>query len=99
MGLILGIRFLFFVPIYKHLFICLEEIVMSVEYKNLCVLCGDHVLYARWKLGYKTCLVCGEKSARKQVHCIVPMPKSNYIVVTDPALLQGLNSSHKGGVK
>jgi hypothetical protein len=29
-------------------------------------------------------------------HTIVPMPKSNYIVVTDRALLQNLNSSHKG---
>jgi len=26
------------------------------------------------------------------------MPKSNYILVTDMALLKGLNSSHKGGV-
>jgi hypothetical protein len=29
----------------------------------------------------------------------VPMPKSNYIVVTDHSLLIGLNNSHKGGVK
>ena len=84
-------------PIYKHLFTCLEEIVMSVEYKNLCVSCGDHVLDARYKLGYKTCLRCGESRAIQVRHCIVPMPKSNYIVVTDLALLQGLNSSHKGG--
>jgi len=27
----------------------------------------------------------------------VPMPKSNYVLVTDKGLLQGLNSSHKGG--
>ena len=26
-------------------------------------------------------------------------PKSNYIVVTDMALLIGLNTSHKGGVR
>jgi len=26
----------------------------------------------------------------------VPMPKSNYIVVTDLELLKGLNTSHKG---
>lgn len=40
---------------------------------------------------------CGEKLARARKHTIVPLPKSNYIVVTDPSLLVGLNSSHKGG--
>lgn len=44
-----------------------------------------------------TCMECGEKVARKHKHTIVPMPKSNYIVVTDRSLLLNLNSSHKGG--
>ena len=44
-----------------------------------------------------TCMDCGEKLARARKHTIVPLPKSNYIVVTDPSLLVGLNSSHKGG--
>lgn len=70
---------------------------MSHEYKNLCVKCGEHVITKRWVLGYKTCLSCGETAARAVKHTIVPMPKSNYIVVTDMALLVGLNSSHKGG--
>lgn len=61
--------------------------------------CGDDIHPARASLGFRTCLSCGEKAARKQTHCIVPMPKSNYIVVTDMALLRGLNSSHKGGGK
>jgi len=51
----------------------------------------------RGMLGYTTCMSCGESEARLVKHCIVPMPKSNYILVTDPALLLGLNSSHKGG--
>jgi len=72
---------------------------MAHEYNNLCVKCGDHILQARYKLGYKTCLACGDKQAKAVRHTIVPMPKSNYIVVTDPALLVGLNSSHKGGVR
>lgn len=63
---------------------------------NLCVTCADEVSLARWKLGYHTCLKCGEKLAKQYKHCIVPMPKSNYIVVTDHSLLKGLNSSHKG---
>jgi hypothetical protein len=72
---------------------------MAHEYNNLCVKCGDHVLQARWKLGYSTCLACGDKQARQVKHTIVPMPKSNYIVVTDMSMLIGLNSSHKGGVR
>jgi hypothetical protein len=43
-----------------------------------------------------TCLACGESEARAVRHTVVPMPKSNYILVTDLSLLKGLNSSHKG---
>lgn len=64
-----------------------------------CVKCGDDINSRRHDIGYKTCLFCGEEDARLVKHTIVPMPKSNYIVVTDMALLQGLNSSHKGGMK
>jgi hypothetical protein len=60
-------------------------------------LCGEEIAPARRAIGYKTCLDCGEVAAGQVRHCIVPMPKSNYIVVTDYALLRGLNSSHKGG--
>ena len=60
-----------------------------------CVDCGSDIANGRYALGYKTCLKCGEKHALKYKHCIVPMPKSNYIVVTDLELLKGLNSSHK----
>ena len=64
-----------------------------------CNRCGDDIDDRRYQLGYRTCLWCGEEEARAYKHTIVPMPKSNYIVVTDMALLQWLNSSHKGGVK
>lgn len=60
-----------------------------------CIQCGNDVDDKRYALGYKLCLACGEKHARSYKHTIVPMPKSNYIVVTDMALLIGLNSSHK----
>lgn len=60
-----------------------------------CNKCGDDVDIKRWQLGYHTCLHCGEKDALTFKHTIVPMPKSNYIVVTDLELLKGLNSSHK----
>jgi hypothetical protein len=58
--------------------------------------CGDEINPKRFALGYKLCLVCGERKAITHKHTIVPMPKSNYIVVTDYNLLKGLNSSHKG---
>lgn len=64
---------------------------------HLCRRCGDDMPHGRYALGYRTCLACGETLARERKHCIVPMPKSNYIVVTDHTLLHNLNSSHKGG--
>ncbi len=69
---------------------------MSVEYKNLCVKCGDHVLQARWRLGYIHCLRCGEEIAKQKKHTIAPMHKSNYVVITNRQDLQGLNN--KGGL-
>jgi hypothetical protein len=49
-------------------------------------------------LGYKVCMSCGDIEAReaRASWTVVPMPKSNYILVTDHALLKGLNSSHRG---
>jgi ribosomal protein L37AE/L43A len=64
--------------------------------RYLCPECWGFVDHRRIALGYRTCLPCGEAHAREVKHCIVPMPKSNYIVVTDYTLLKGLNSSHKG---
>jgi ribosomal protein L37AE/L43A len=62
---------------------------------KVCIRCGDEVETKRYELGYHTCLLCGEEEARSYKHTIVPMPKSNYIVITDYELLKGLNSSHK----
>ena len=64
--------------------------------KPMCVACGDTFAPARRKAGYHLCLPCGEQQARAVKHTIVPLPKSNYIVVTDRSLLIGLNSSHRG---
>ena len=59
---------------------------------NRCVDCQDPILpVARRKLGYKTCLPCGEHRAKNVKHTIVPMAKSNYICVTDPQMLKQLN--------
>jgi hypothetical protein len=64
-----------------------------------CRQCGVEMDSRRSMLGYATCMECGEVEARQVKHCIVPMPKSNYIVVSDVSLLLGLNNSHKGGMK
>jgi ribosomal protein L37AE/L43A len=72
-----------------------------MKYDHYCNKCGEPVSPSRFALGYKICLDCGEKHATqaRMGWCVVPMPKSNYILVTDPSLLVGLNSSHKGGLK
>ena len=60
--------------------------------------CGNDIPLARFNLGYRQCLLCGEKTAQKRKFTVAPMPKSNYILITDLSLLKGLNNSHKGGV-
>ena len=56
-----------------------------------CVSCGDGVSSGRRNLGYQTCLSCGDKQARKIKHCVVPMNKSNYVLITNPIELTQLN--------
>ena len=58
---------------------------------RVCLKCGESVSDLRASLGYDTCLPCGEIYARKRKHCIVPLNKSNYIVVSDPTMLKQLN--------
>jgi len=60
-----------------------------------CVECGDTVAEARWELGYRECLKCGEQQARRRKHTIAPLHKSNYMVISNRAELLGLNN--KGG--
>jgi hypothetical protein len=60
-----------------------------------CVRCGEAVDARRWALGIHLCMRCGEAQSRKVVRCIVPLHKSNYILVTDLEDLKGINN--KGG--
>jgi ribosomal protein L37AE/L43A len=65
----------------------------------LCPSCHiEDIPLPRYRLGYRTCLTCGEAAAKKVKHTVAPMPKSNYMLFTDLTLLKGLNSSHKGGL-
>ena len=63
--------------------------------KFKCVLCGEDVAQGRVTLGYDTCLSCGEVEARKRKHTVVPMHKSNYVVISNKEDLKGINN--KGG--
>jgi len=63
---------------------------------SICRSCNEaEVPLLRLRLGYKVCLSCGEKDARQVVHTIVPMHKSNYVVITNYDELVSINT--KGG--
>lgn len=62
---------------------------------HFCRECGDDIPSARWALGFKHCMVCGQELAKQRKHTIVPMHKSNYIVVTDRTILTGINNKQQ----
>lgn len=61
----------------------------------VCDKCSQPVNKYRYEIGYTTCKPCGEARARQVRHTIVPMHKSNYVVITDRRDLMGINN--KGG--
>jgi hypothetical protein len=63
-----------------------------------CIQCGDPVPTARTDLGYRICLLCGEEAAREERRgwTIVPMHKSNYVLLVDRKDLPGIGN--KGGL-
>lgn len=58
--------------------------------------CGDEINPRRAALGYTTCLLCGDYLARQVTFCTVPLNKSNYVVVSNPAELKQLNPKRSG---
>ena len=67
---------------------------------TFCRSCISHGMYTpveprRVEAGYTTCLPCGEAQAKQVRHTIVPMHKSNYMVISDKRDLMGINN--KGG--
>jgi predicted RNA-binding Zn-ribbon protein involved in translation (DUF1610 family) len=64
--------------------------------KTVCYSCGNEFSSDRAKLGFKTCLDCGEVEANKIKHCVAPMHKSNYMLFTRTDDLKGINN--KGGL-
>lgn len=57
-----------------------------------CSECDAEVNPKRHALGYNVCLECGEIMARDVKHCIVPLHKSNYTVITRKSDLVGINN-------
>jgi hypothetical protein len=70
---------------------------MSICFCRACAMQGmfTPVDPRRYKAGFDTCLPCGEGEAKQVRHTIVPMHKSNYMVVSDRRDLMGINN--KGG--
>lgn len=68
---------------------------MTSNMKPICVVCGKTYSIKRKQIGFRVCLGCGDKLARKKKHTVVPMHKSNYMLITDLSLLKGINN--KGG--
>lgn len=64
--------------------------------KYICkVCCSEAVAPARYNLGYHSCLKCGQVTAGKRKFTVVPMHKSNYVVISNKKELKGINN--KGG--
>lgn len=73
---------------------------MSQAHKLLCRAmldnCEQYVNPHRAKLGYMTCMKCGEHIAKQRKFTVVPMHKSNYVACFDLNDLKGINN--KGGL-
>ena len=58
-------------------------------------ICGEQFSEARFALGYRVCLSCGEAKAKERKFTVVPMHKSNYVAMFNRDDLKGINN--KGG--
>ena len=68
----------------------------TMKGKYICkVCCSEAVAPARYNLGYHSCLKCGQVTAGKRKFTVVPMHKSNYVVISNKKELKGINN--KGG--
>lgn len=57
----------------------------------LCRDCYTPFAVERFRLGYTTCLDCGDTAARQVVFTTAPINKSNYMLITDINTLKQLN--------
>jgi hypothetical protein len=57
----------------------------------LCRECFAPFSCERFRLGYHTCLDCGDKQAHAVTYCTAPINKSNYMLITNVTELSQLN--------
>ena len=69
---------------------------MQTQEPRHCLYCGGVIRSERAELGYTSCMGCGELRSKLIKRTIVPMHKSNYMVITDLTDLKGINN--KGGL-
>ena len=62
----------------------------------LCVECEEEIHYRRYQLGYRLCLACGEREARRVTYPSAPINKSNYVLITNREQLKQLNPKRLG---
>jgi ribosomal protein L37AE/L43A len=65
---------------------------VSEPLTTCCDKCEEEIDPRRVALGYNTCLSCGELLAQEVRFCVVPMHKSNYVVVSRKRDLVGINN-------
>jgi len=63
----------------------------EVKTQVLCTQCYDPFSVERFRLGYTTCLACGDKQAHAVTFCTAPINKSNYMLITNVTELSQLN--------
>ena len=74
---------------------------VSSEHKD-CVVCGDDVPLARWQLGYKVCLFCGEDAARaerKSWTVVQEYQKGGYMFITPAAVSTTLKQTNQKNLR
>lgn len=60
-----------------------------------CKECDELIPAGRVALGYMVCMRCAERTDSRVTRTVVPMHKSNYVMITDKLDLHGINN--KGG--
>jgi ribosomal protein L37AE/L43A len=61
-----------------------------------CKLCGTTYDIVRYDIGFKVCMSCGDEIAKAVKRTVVPMHKSNLVMITNREDLIGINN--KGGL-
>jgi hypothetical protein len=67
-----------------------------------CQVCGDEFPEARWQLGYKCCLFCGEdvaRAERKSWTVVQEYGKGGYMFVTSDSARQVLTQTNQKNLR